>query len=61
MSANDRTGPSAYEPRPGHRPATTSTDRLRNLYQTGSEDGDDPPDNGESFNGLERRPPGRAS
>lgn len=34
------------------RPASTGADRLRNLYRSGDESGETPPDKGETFSGL---------
>lgn len=41
------------EYRPRRRPAATSTEKLRNLYASGDESGETPPDKGETFQGLE--------
>lgn len=48
----ERTAPSEYEPKRPSRSATSSTDKLRNLYTTGDESGLQPPDDGEAFSGL---------
>lgn len=58
MTDSERMGPSESEPRRRRQqPTSDATERLRNLYRTGDESGMEPPDNGETFQGLlpERR------
>ena len=44
-----------YEPRtkPRMKPQASPTQKLRNLYASGDESGETPPDKGETFQGLE--------
>ncbi len=44
-----------YEPRtkPRMKPPASPTQKLRNLYTSGDESGETPPDKGENFQGLE--------